>query len=571
MNLKTRVSIVALALGTFLVMLDTTIMNIALPAIKAGLHVSLPDLSWALNIYTITFAVLMIPLGRLADISGRNKLYLLGLILFGTGSLASGLALNVPILIAARGLQAIGGAIVFPASMTIALGLVDMQSRSKILLSLGITQGLAAALGPTIGGIITTYLSWRWVFFVNVPIVLASVILIAINLPLKNESHVNGKIDWLGSLFLMITLFSLTLGLIQGNDWGWSSVRIIALFVTTVIALLTFIIYERHAASPMINFELFKNRNFNGAALTMTLVQLFLVAVMVLLPTYLTSVQGTTEFKAALLITPVSLLIFIMAPLSALLMEKIGVRVLFLIGFISLAVGYFLLWHLDVTNGYTQLIIADVVIGFGYGAIAGPITVIAASDFTGELLTASQSVIGVLRQIGSVLAVAIFVSTLTTNLTHETTKSEHYADTQISKLAIPTAAKTTMTKAVHQQLAAGKANSNNKPAISKKDEAQLVATNYQQVLKQQHLPANAPITVTAAIHAQVTKQVHATVTKINLAVAHTATSIGNHAKNNAQTAFLSLYGMALPVVIASILATFIFKGKKRNDKVSTLA
>lgn len=564
MNFKTRISISALAMGIFLVMLDTTIMNIALPAIRAGLHVSLANLSWALNIYTIIFAVFMIPLGRLADIYGRNKIYLLGLVAFGLGSLTSGLATSLTFLIIARAIQAVGAAIVFPASMTIALGLVDMHSRKLVIASLGITQGLAAALGPTIGGIVTQYLTWRWVFFVNVPLVVIALILIASILPLKNEATIDGQVDWLGSLFSMLFLFSLTLALIQGSDWGWTSPIIIGLLIATLVFLVAFIIFERRVASPMINFTLFKNKTFNGAALTMVFIQLFLVGVLVLLPTFLTSVQGTTELKAALLVTPVSLLIFITAPLSAFIMDKLGVRNLFLLGFLSLTVAYFLLWHLNVSTNYTHLIIADIFLGFGYGIIAGPITVIAASDFTGELLTASQSVIGVLRQIGSVLAVAIFVSSLATNLTHATTKSNHYADAQITKLNIPTSAKKTMITKVHAQIKAGKAKHSMQPAISQRDEAKLVNQNFKNVLAQNKIPANAPKQVIAPIHAQVAQRVHTTVTKINTSVAHTARKIGTHAKHNVQQAFLSLYGFALPVVIATISLAFLFKGKAKR-------
>lgn len=418
--MKKVLSIFAMCIGIFLCMLDTTVMNIALPSIQDSLHVTLNNLQWALNIYTILFASLTIPLSQLAERFGKHKCYLLALLLFAVGSLMSSLSTTLTQLIIGRAIQSMGAALIFPLSMTIGINTVSLEARKGVIAALGVTQGLASALGPTIGGVVTQFLGWEWIFLINLPLTALSFLICVTCLNLK-EGGERVESDVLGAALCMLTLFTMTLGLVQGSSWGWTSITILSLLSSSIVLLVLFILWEKRFKQPMVPLELFKNKAFTGAALAGLLSNVFLVAVTVVLPTYFTRVQNKTELVAALLVTPITAMIFIFSPIAALMIDKLGPRVVIASGFILMTIAYYLFTQIEMSN-LVQTSMACLILGAGYGIIAGPITVLAASDFTGTLLSASQSVAGVLRQIGIVLAVAIYVSGLYANLT--TAKSE---------------------------------------------------------------------------------------------------------------------------------------------------
>lgn len=286
MKKKQIIILVTMALGIFLCMLDTTVMNIALPAIQTGLHTDLNTLQWALNVYTITFAALTIPLGRIGDQVGRHKVYVLGLILFFIGSLLSASSSTIALLIAGREIQSIGAAIIFPASMTIGINSVELSKRNQAVVILGITQGLATAFGPTIGGLITQFWGWRGIFYINIPLVLLAIVMCLLLLPLRKEKIVRARLDVTGMLLAILTLFSLTLALVQGSTWGWTSDKILCLFSGFVVSLSLFIWRESRTSDPMIRLDLFKYRHFTGAVVVTVLSGIFFVGMMVLMPSF---------------------------------------------------------------------------------------------------------------------------------------------------------------------------------------------------------------------------------------------------------------------------------------------
>ncbi|MCH3975907.1 MAG: MFS transporter [Bifidobacterium subtile] len=557
----------AMCLGIFLCMLDTTIMNIALPAIQTGLDTDLNSLSWALNVYTILFAALSIPLGRVAEIVGMHRTYIVGLAVFLAGSLGSGLAWGLAPLIAFRAMQSLGAAIVFPSSMTIGISSASLQSRTGVIAALGVTQGLASALGPVIGGVLTQYLGWRWVFFVNLPLGLLALAICLTQLRIKGEPKVKAGIDWVGSLLLMASLFSLVLAFIQGSAWGWASPAIIALFIVAAIGLVAFVAAERRACSPMIDLRLFANRQFVGSSIVILVGYFFLVGVTVLLPTFFTKIQGTSELKAALLVTPVSLLIFLVTPISGLLLAKIGPRVLLAAGFAALSGGYLLLGRMDPTN-LAQVITAGALVGAGFGMIVAPLTILSAADFTGELLTASQSVIGVIGRIGIVLAVAVFVTTLTGNIaTQRTAAIEGTKATVASLTSLPQQTRDILLKESLASIESGATKAAATPTnhVTPAQRQQLIDANTRKVIVEQHLeqaPESVKSQVAAQIATQVDKEIKHTNETVNAAIA----TIKTQTTTRFEAAFTSIYSIGACVIPFGLTTVFLFPRKKASGK-----
>ncbi|MCP0887962.1 MFS transporter [Ligilactobacillus sp. WILCCON 0076] len=332
-NLKSKTSLLAMCLGIFVVMLDTTIMNIALPEIQTSLNTSLTAVSWALNAYTIIFAATCIPLGKLANIYGKKAFYIGALLLFALGSVCSGLSQNVALLICGRILQSFGAAVLFPLSMDLAISTQPDRFKRKATLFVGITQGSASAFGPTLGGLITQYMGWRWIFLINAPVVIIALILSVYALP-NHLPLEKSKIDWLGSGLTVVTLFSLTMALIQLRYWGfsWPIYSLLAIFI---VAVTLFIIREHHVEVPMIDFKLFKNTNFDLASTATLFGQLLLVGFMVIMPTFLTNMFGKTAFESALLVTPTTAMIFVLSPMAGLLVRRLNPKKLLALGFFT--------------------------------------------------------------------------------------------------------------------------------------------------------------------------------------------------------------------------------------------
>ncbi|MBB1079747.1 MFS transporter [Limosilactobacillus sp. STM2_1] len=560
MKSKNTLIICAMSIGIFLCMLDTTVMNVALPAIQSSLNAQLNSLSWALNIYTILFASLTIPLGKIAERFGINRTYIIGLVVFICGSTISASAHNLNILIIGRALQSIGAALVFPLSMTIGISIVDISARKKVIAILGITQGLAAALGPTIGGCLTQFLSWRWIFIINIPLSIISVIICLLTLEL-HETTQKESIDFLGSFLSMVTLFCFTLSLVQGRVWGWHSSIILSLLTISGISLLVFIVCEHRSTHPMVPLILFHNREFTGSAIAILLSNLFLVAVTVVLPTYFVKIQGKTELTAALLITPITGMIFIFSPLAAFIIDKLGARMVIATGFILMTISFILLATINMEN-LILVIITCLILGTGYGIIAGPITVLAASNFKGSLLNASQSVAGVLRQIGISLAIAIYVTGLYGNLVIAKNNSTHYIKEEVATLNIPQSKKNTVIQKAINSLS-GNSTSTPKTHFSQAERESIIQENYNKVLTKQ--PTSISEVAKQQIYIQVKSKVNLKLKAINKNINATITKIKSFSINEYGKAFTKLYSYSIIFVLLSIFTCLLFPRKVKNN------
>ncbi|MFT9050302.1 MFS transporter [Liquorilactobacillus nagelii] len=562
-----------LLLGNLLCMMDTSIMTIILPQLQSAFNESLSNLSWALNIYTIIFAVLIIPFGRLAERIGRNKFVFGSLIIFGIGSLLSGLAPNLNWMLAARAIQSIGAAGIIPTSMVIGLENSNQVNRNKVVAALAGIQGLAVALGPTTGGIVTQFWGWRWVFLINLPLVLLDLVLFLWVFPLKNESTSKTSIDWLGAGLSMTILFCLSLALIQGNKWDWQSSVIISLLISSGLLLIIFLVWEKSQKNPMIDLSLFKSRNFNGAGLALILCNYFLGGMAVLIPTFLTKIQGESELKAALLITPYSLAVMISVIMTSLAVKKINNQLLISCGLLTIALSYYLFAHLNVAANYRQLIIADIVLGMGYGLVAATANILAVADFHGSKLTTSQSVANVLRQIGMVLAIAIFTAILTSNVQSAKQKTATYAVQQTQSLNFSTSQQAKLKFTIRKKLLNNQTQFKqkfkfSKIAINQNKEQRLINQIYYRQLQilsvRDQLAINKlPPKLKNQLKAQVVRNVKMTTIqkeekfqkKLGKLVRRTKIEL----KNQLSTAFLNVYAVMFWIALSSLLIIPLFK------------
>ncbi|MED1104467.1 MFS transporter [Bacillus paramycoides] len=566
-----------MCLGIFLCMIDTTIMNIALPAIQSSVNTSLEKMSWVLNVYTMTIAVLAIPLGRIADIFGKAKVYILGLVIFGGGSMLCAFANTGDFLIFSRFIQSVGAAILFPTSMVIGVSAIPLAKRHVALGILGVTQGLSAAIGPVIGGIITRNLGWRWVFFVNVPICIIGIILCCTMLQIKNEERIISKIDWIGLILSSSAIFSFTLVLVKGNAWGWQSNIAWYCYIISIISLVLFVLVERKIHNPMVNLNLFKDRMFVGASIVVVLSNLFLIGVTVLLPTFLTKIQHRTEIEAAFLVTPISAMIFLVSPFASLLMRKLGKVTIILSGFLVMSLAYYWLQMIGVNSTNIESIIPCIILGVGYGLVVGPITVLSASSFEGELLTASQSVVSMLRQVGIVLAVAIFVSNLTHNLSINKENVYHYAEEKVRNIHVDSAQQAeilqvTKEKIENQSIETNVEKKQNETMVglSKEKKDELIHQKVDEVLI--GVPVEYRDIKREEITSQVTKEVEKQEENIKKEIVVFSNDVNHYAQNQMAMSFTDLYKVSVPIILVCALVSLLFWegkafSKRRGERI----
>lgn len=567
---KKNAIIITMSIIGFLVILDTSIMNITLPKIQTAFNVSLTNLSWSINIYTILFASLLIPVGRLGDMFGRVKLLNLALLVFLFGSIVSGTSANLNILLIGRAIQSIGAATMLPAAMLISLNIVSKERRAKVIAILGVTQALGSAMGPAIGGIISQYFGWHWVFLINIPIVIILLISTLSTLSMKNEITKSVKLDAIGTSLIVGTLLLMTTALVDGRDWGWISFKTLGCGISSIVLLLLFILREIKTNDPIIPMKLFKNRDFIASITSILIAFITLASFIGIIPTYLTKITDVSQLKAALLITPMSVAMLIFNPLSISLIGKISNRILIGTGILASGIGIYMLSNLNVTNNWNQLYIIDVIIGFGIGFISGPALTVGIAELQGTELTAGQNVLNVMRNVGIMIGIALFLSMLNGNITDAKHETYNYAIGQVDKIDIPNNSKTTIKNHLHNKLISSNSNnvnSSNKVKSntinnSKKDK--MINVEYTNIVTQKQNALGTPLPESAdiAIKKQITTIVDKKVTKLNSQITHTTRNIKDHLHNKLNNSFLDMYSLEYPLIFASLVTAFIFKKKK---------
>lgn len=360
------------AIGVFMATLDSSIVNISLPTIASSFGVPLSGaIEWVIIAYLVVIAGVLLTTGRLADMIGRKPIWATGLAIFTIGSAICGAAPSLGLLIAARALQGLGGALIMAISPAMLTSAFPAHERGRALGMNAVVVALGVSAGPTLGGIITTNLSWRWIFYVNVPIGIIGFIATMLVLTERMRRE-RGRFDPLGAILLALGLVALTLGLSFGQEWGWSSPLLIGVLIVGVVALVALYEVEKRVPHPIINLSLLHSRVFLSANLSLILSFLALFAVSFMLPFYFEELRKFPTEEAGLLLTPLPLTIAVVAPLSGALADRIGTRWLAAGGLTLACIGLVLISQLDAQSSIFDIIWRLVVIGLGQALFQSP-------------------------------------------------------------------------------------------------------------------------------------------------------------------------------------------------------
>ncbi len=399
-------TLLAVSVATFMLLLDITVVNTALPAIQRDLSASFTDLQWVIDAYTLALAAVVLTAGSIADRIGRRAVFAAGLGIFAASSLAAGLAPDATFLNISRAVEGIGGAAMFAVSLAmVAQEFAAGRERATAMGIYGATIGAAVAVGPLVGGAITDSLGWRWVFFLNVPIGIAALVVTFAKLRESRDPNAT-RIDWAGLATFSTSLLLLVLGLLRGNDDGWTSATIVSLLTGAAAMLAAFVVIERRVAEPMLPLELFRSRAFTGVQLAAFAVSVSLFALFLYLTLYLQNYLGYSPLQAGLRYLPITLAPFFVAPVAVGLMARLQARVIMAIGLAGVGAGLLLMSGLTAGSGWTALLPGFLVAGVGVGLLNPVIADVAVSVVPKERSGMAAGINDTFRQVGIAVGVA---------------------------------------------------------------------------------------------------------------------------------------------------------------------
>jgi EmrB/QacA subfamily drug resistance transporter len=399
-------TLAAMCFALFMIMLDNTVVNVALPSIQDDLGASLSGLEWTVNIYTLTFAVLLVTGGRLGDILGRRRMFLFGVVVFALSSAAIGFAPGAGWLVGFRAVQGVGAAFMMPATLSIITVTFPPEERGKAIGTWAGVSALALAIGPVVGGALAEYVSWRAIFFLNLPVAVGAVAVTLFAAQESRDESQHHTIDWAGIVALSAGLTALVLALVEGNSWGWGSTEIVALLVTAAVGVAAFALIEPRAREPMVDFSLFRSKTFLGANAVGFIVSFSMLAMFFFLALYMQNILGYSAVEAGIRFLPSTLMIVLVAPLSGRLSDRIGPRPLMVGGLSLTAFSLFLQTRIDVDTGYGLLLPAFVLMGIGIALVMSPMSTAAMNSVPAETAGLGSGVLSMSRMVGGTFGVA---------------------------------------------------------------------------------------------------------------------------------------------------------------------
>lgn len=396
----------AVCVATFMLLLDITVVNTALPAIRKDLGGSFSDLQWVVDAYALSLAALVLTAGSLADRLGRRRVFAIGLGIFSVASLLCGLSPDPTFLNIARGLQGVGGAIMFAVSLAlVAQEFPSGPERGMAMGIYGATIGIAVAIGPLVGGLLTDGLGWEWVFLLNVPIGIAAIAVTYWKLAESRDPNAT-RIDWGGLVTFSSALFVLVLALVRGNDEGWGSSLIVSLFAAAAVLLIAFFAIETRVKEPMLPLHFFKRRAFTGVQLAAFAVSGSMFALFLYLTLYLQSFLGYSPIDAGVRYLPITLASFFVAPFAGMALAKVQARYLLSAGLALVGAGLFAMGGLGVHSEWTALLVGFIVSGIGIGLVNPVIADVALSVVPKEQSGMAAGINDTFRQVGIAVGIA---------------------------------------------------------------------------------------------------------------------------------------------------------------------
>jgi EmrB/QacA subfamily drug resistance transporter len=411
--------LVLICLAQFMVVLDATIVNVALPSIQTDLHLSDGGLQWIVNAYTLVFGGFLLLGGRLGDLLGRKRLFLVGLVVFTGASLLDGLAGSEGMLIGARALQGLGAALISPAALSIIS--TTFEEGAERARALAVWAAIAiggSAVGLILGGALTQYFSWPWIFFVNVPVGIAAFLLSVRLVPESRDVHAHRSYDLGGAVTVTGGLMALVYALVGAQSAGWTSARTLGFFGAAVALLAAFVAIESRASAPLVRLSIFRVRSLLTANVAMFLAMAGMFAMFFFNTLYIQQVLGYGPLEAGLAFLPFTAGIMISASLASQFAPRLGVRPVAVVGFVLAAAGLVLLTQLPVDGSYAMNVLPAVLLSsLGMGAVFMPLTLIATTGLADEDQGLASGLFNTSQQVGGALGLAV-LSTLATSKSH---------------------------------------------------------------------------------------------------------------------------------------------------------
>ena len=396
----------AMCFALAMVMLDNTVTNVALPSIQRSFDASLSALEWTVNAYTLSFAVLLVTGGRLGDILGRRKVFLVGVVIFAAASATIAAAPNEGWLVAFRAVQGVGAALMMPGTLSIITNAFPPQERGKAIGTWAGVSAIALAIGPLLGGWLTEDVTWRAIFIINVPVAIVAVIVTLFAAQESRDETATREIDVPGIATLTVGLTALVLALVESNAWGWGSARIIGLLAAAVIGLTAFVLIERRARAPIVDFSFFRARSFVGANVVAFTISFSMFAVFFFIALYMQNILGYSPLQTGVRFLPTTLVVMVAGPLAGRLSDRVGPRVPLVIGLSLVAVSLAWQSRLDVDTSFGFLFPAFVLLGAGMGFTMSPMSTAAMNAVDRTKAGVASGTLSMTRMVGSTFGVA---------------------------------------------------------------------------------------------------------------------------------------------------------------------